>query len=325
MRHPLPASGSGCVSESVRAGSIVVGDVDLFVVEDVIGETVSEGVPSPVGLVLLSGRGLGVVEPAGLAAAFEVEEGLLLDGIFDVAAVGDAAGDDDVLLAGSSGDRGGASAVLHGVGGRKLVDVVADLARVPGGEQVPAPGHAQVDLTDRERFPRVRGLHGARTFAAGAAEQEFGRPGRPLVAGLVRSHQLDGDEVGRCRPGPDQVVAGGQVRGGEAVGESVGPAVAVGPGEGLNVRSGSPRCHPCRAPGYGDGPTGQGWRDSRRTRRQSAPRPAVYDDGFTDLPDLGGIGLQVQTPNNQTRDCHQPVIDPELREHSMSCVPKATS
>jgi hypothetical protein len=48
---------------------------------------------------------------------------------------------------------------VDAVGVIELADVFADLARNPGGEQVPEPGHAQVDLTARERMRNIRRDH----------------------------------------------------------------------------------------------------------------------------------------------------------------------
>ena len=63
-----------------------------------------------------------------------------MDRCAEVVVVRQAAGDDEVALAGAAGDRGGAGVALQRVRRVELGDVFADFARGPGGEQVPEPG-----------------------------------------------------------------------------------------------------------------------------------------------------------------------------------------
>src|SRR5262249_10458329 len=107
MRHPLSTSGSGGWSE----GSFAVGLVGGLVGEDALGEAVPEDFQPAVAqgaqgvVVALAGCDLGVVELPCPGAAGQAAEGPLVDGVAEVAVVGQAAGHDEVALAGAAGDR----------------------------------------------------------------------------------------------------------------------------------------------------------------------------------------------------------------------------
>ena len=144
------------------------------------------------------------------------------------------AGDDEIALARPAGDRRGAGVALQSGRVIELVDVFTDLARDPGGEQIPKPGHAQVDLTARERLPRVGVLHRVVPAGAGPAQQQLGHPGcQPRRASCRASSWTAASRIPAALA--DEVVPGRQrgcgQRGHHAVGEPVGPAVPAGAGE----------------------------------------------------------------------------------------------
>jgi hypothetical protein len=137
----------------------------------------------------------------------------LVHGGAEVVVVRQPAGDHEIAFTRSAGDWCGAGVALQTSRVVELADVFADLARDPGGEQIPEPGHAPVDLTARERLPRVGILHGVLAAAAPPAQQQLGHPGLPAAAGLVQCQQLPGSQPDTGGLGPHQVVAGVQRRG----------------------------------------------------------------------------------------------------------------
>jgi len=155
MRHPRSTSGSGCSSE----GSVAVGYVDVLVVERALGEAVPEdfqpAVPEGTQRVVMGfpGGDLGVVELPGPAACGEAAERPLMHGVTEVVVVREPAGDDEIALAGASGDRGGAGVALQPVRGVELADVLADLTGDPSCEAVSQAGEAQVDDPPGNAFP----------------------------------------------------------------------------------------------------------------------------------------------------------------------------
>lgn len=100
-------------------------------------------------------------EAAFERASLQAAECPLMDRGAQVAIVGQAAGDDEIALAGASGHGGLSRVALQGVRRRELLDMVADLARDPGGKTITQARHAQLDLAAREGVPRVGVLDGA--------------------------------------------------------------------------------------------------------------------------------------------------------------------
>jgi hypothetical protein len=211
MRHPLSTSGSGGVSK----GPVAVGDVYGFVVEHALSQAVPQDFQPSVaqgpqgGVVALSGGDFAVVKLAGPAAVQQTAKRPLVNRGAEVMIVRQAAGDDEVTFLRPAGDRGGAGVALQTAGTVELVDVFADLARDPGGEQIPEPGHAQVDLTARERLARVGVLGGVIAPGAGPAEQQLGHPSLPAATGLVQGQQLDCGQPDPGSLGSHEVVPGG--------------------------------------------------------------------------------------------------------------------
>src|SRR5947209_17285463 len=122
-------------------------------------------------MVWLTSCDLAIEELARPAAAAYAAESPLVHRGAQIVVVGQTAGDDEVVLAGAAGDRGGAGVALQRVRRVELCDVFADFARDPGGETITQARHAQVDLAARERFPRVGVLRGVIAAGAGAAAQ----------------------------------------------------------------------------------------------------------------------------------------------------------
>src|SRR6266516_4481245 len=239
MRHPLSTTGSGGAAE----GAVAVGDVDGLVVQLALAQAVPQDFQPAVaersegGMVGLAAPTLGVVELPGPAGLTQAAKRPLLDGAGEVAVAGQPAGDHQLAFAGAAGDRGLARVALQRVRRLVLADVVADLAGDPGGEAVTEAGKAQVDLAAREPLPLVQ-LLGSRLFGAavaGGAKQQRAHaalPGAPLGADGQQLGSGQADGVGF---GVDQVVAWGELVGGQrgldVVGEAVGPAVLAGAGE----------------------------------------------------------------------------------------------
>jgi hypothetical protein len=90
----------------------------------------------------------------------------------DVSVVRQAAGDDEFTATGSSGARCGTTGALQRVRCVELLDMMPDLTGDPGGERIPETGEAEVDLTTRDRFPRIRVLQLVSLAISGAAEQQ---------------------------------------------------------------------------------------------------------------------------------------------------------
>jgi hypothetical protein len=123
--------------------------VDGLVVEDAAVQAVPEHFEPTVferaacGVVAFAGRPLLVVELARPGRAAQAAEGPLVDGVAEVAVVGEAAADDELALAGAAGDGRLAGVALERVRRLELVGMVADLAGDPGGEAVTEAGKAQ--------------------------------------------------------------------------------------------------------------------------------------------------------------------------------------
>ena len=138
MRHPLATSGSGGLAE----GAVAVGEVGGLVVELAADEAVPQDLQPAVaqgpegGVVAFAAGALGVVELSGPPGLAEAAEGPLLDGVGEVAVAGQPRGDDQLGLARAAGDGGFAGIALQRVRGGELLDVVADLARDPGGKTI---------------------------------------------------------------------------------------------------------------------------------------------------------------------------------------------
>jgi hypothetical protein len=75
-----------------------------------------------------------------------------------------------------------------------LLDVIPDFAGDAGGEAFPEAGEAQIDLTARDGFSRVRipGWFGA--AIAAPAQQQFPHAALPVFAGLAQGQQLGGGQ-----------------------------------------------------------------------------------------------------------------------------------
>jgi hypothetical protein len=71
----------------------------------------------------------------------------------EITVVGEASGDDELVLPGASGDWGAAGVALQPVRGVELVDVLADLTGDPSCEAVSQAGAAQVDVPPGKAFP----------------------------------------------------------------------------------------------------------------------------------------------------------------------------
>jgi hypothetical protein len=107
--------------------------------------------------------------------------------------------------------------------------MVADLAGDPGGEAVSEPWEAEVDLAARERLPRLvlpglAGLAVSRGTHQQLAHAPLPRPPLGVDGQQLGGGQADGVGLGPHQPGAWGEVVGGQ-RGGNLVGEAVGPAV----------------------------------------------------------------------------------------------------
>src|SRR5262245_23001409 len=106
MRHPLSTS----CRWFERVGA--VGGVGGFVVGDAAVQAVPEDFQPAVaqcaqgGVVVLAGGDLGVVEVAGPGGLLQAAEGPLLDGVAEVAVLGQAAGHEVLAASGASGDGG---------------------------------------------------------------------------------------------------------------------------------------------------------------------------------------------------------------------------
>ena len=161
--------------------------------------------------------------------------------------------------------------------------MLADLTGDPSGEAVSQAGEAQVDRAARERVPRVGVLDGVVAAGAAAAEQQLAHALFPAAAGLVQGQQLDRGQPDPGGLGPDEVVAGGQrrggQRGGDPVGEPVGPAVPAGAGEADQVLAGGLRelglgGPALQQPQHGGAPRSAPARGARRGRWSAGLRAA---------------------------------------------------
>src|SRR5712691_8308349 len=240
MRHPLstPVRSGGQWHPSERAVS--VGDVDGLVVEDTLAQAVPEQLEPAVGegaqggVVAFAGGSFGVVELACPAGAAEAAEGPLLDGVAEVAVVGEPAGDDELALAGAPGDRRFAGVALERARRLELLRVVADLAGDPGGEAVTEARKAQVDLAAREALPPFVLARLLCSAAAGGAEQQLAHPPLPGASLAADREQLLGGEPDRVGLGADEIGARlelvGRERRLDPVSEALGPAMVAGAG-----------------------------------------------------------------------------------------------
>src|SRR5690606_2088769 len=247
MRHPLSTPGSG--SECGRLGGwaegpVAVGDVDVLVVGDVLGQAVPEDLQPAVaqgaqrGMVFLAAVTLRVVELSRPAGGAQAGEGPLLYGVGEVAVAGQPGGDDELAFARAAGDRGFAGVALQRVRRVELSDRVADFTGDPGGESISEPWKAEVDLAARHRRPPlVSWLFGP--SSAPVTEQQFAHASLPVAALLAQQQQLGAGQADGVGLGADQVVLGLEVVGGQglgdAVGEAVRPAVLGLAGEGLDL------------------------------------------------------------------------------------------
>src|SRR2546429_9519780 len=110
MRHPLSTpERSGRFRERLE-GLVSVGGVDGFVVGRAAAEAVPEDFEPAVaecaqgGVVAFAGGAFLVVEGARPWGAAEAAERPLVDGVAEVAVVGEPAADDELALAGAAGD-----------------------------------------------------------------------------------------------------------------------------------------------------------------------------------------------------------------------------
>ena len=108
MRHPLSTSGSRGFGE----GAVAVGSVRALVIADAAGQAVPEDLEPTVaqraesGVVAFPGGNLAVIELPGPAPLLQAAKHPLVHGVAEVSVVRQAAGDDEIALAGTAGDRG---------------------------------------------------------------------------------------------------------------------------------------------------------------------------------------------------------------------------
>src|SRR3989304_5598730 len=248
MRHPLSTPiRSGGVGERLERtfavrdmGRLVVEDAPLQAVPEDLEPAVAEGAES--GVVAFPLRSLLVVELASPGGAAQAAEGPLLDGVAEVAVVGESAGDDELALARASGDGRLAGVALEGVRRLEVGRVVADLAGDPGGEAVTEAGKAQVDLAAREALPPLVLARDALTSAPRRPEQQLAHPPLPHPPLLADRGQLAGRQADGVRLGADEVGTRlevvGRERLGDLVGEALRPAVGRGAGRLGELRPG---------------------------------------------------------------------------------------
>src|SRR5438105_14511378 len=102
-------------------------------------------------MVCLTGCDLGIEELARPAAAAQAAKSPLVHRGTQIVVMGQTASDDEVVLAGAAGDRGGAGIALQRVRRIELGDVFTDFARDPCGETITQARPAQVRLAPRKR------------------------------------------------------------------------------------------------------------------------------------------------------------------------------
>jgi hypothetical protein len=129
----------------------------------------------------------------------------LLDGIPEVAVVGEAAGDHELALARAARHGRLAGVAVQRARRLELFGMVADLAGDPGGEAVTEARHAQVDLAAREALPPLLLSRLLGASAPRRAEQELAHPSLPGSPLLPDREQLAGGEADRVRLGPGEV------------------------------------------------------------------------------------------------------------------------
>src|SRR6266568_63993 len=241
MRHPLSTSCSGSWLE----GLLPVANVNGLVVGDALHQAVPQDLQPPVrqspqgGMMAFASADFGVVELTRPPRLGEAAKSPLVHGSAEVAVVGQTTGDDQFTAPGAAGDRCCSGVTLQSAGRFELLDVVSDFAGDPGGEDVPETGEAEIDVTARDRFSRIKLLRLFATAAAGRAQQQFTHPAFPRLPRLTQRQQLSG----RQRDGgffrADQIVFDGQLLSGQGIryanGEPVWPAVLRGASERLDV------------------------------------------------------------------------------------------
>src|ERR1700743_398373 len=132
--------GSGCAGW--RPVSLAVGGVDGLVVADAFVQAVPEDFEPAVaelaqrGVVIVAGGYLLVGELPRPRRPLQAAERPLLDGLAERAVIGQAAGDGELAAARPPGDRRAACVAFEGGRGAGLPEVLADLARAPGGETI---------------------------------------------------------------------------------------------------------------------------------------------------------------------------------------------
>jgi class 3 adenylate cyclase len=241
MRHRLSTTVSSCPSE----GPVSVGDVDGFVVADVLVEAVPEDLEPPVaegaqgGVVGFVAGSLFVVELAGPGRVAQGAEGPLLDGVAQEAVAGQSVGHNEFALAGTAGHGGFAGIALERVRCLEAFGMVADLTGDPGGETITEAGKAQVDLAARERLPQVFLRGPFRSSLSGCSQEDRAHPSFPGSALSADGEELGCGQADGVGLGPHEVVPGNEVVGGQSlvdlVGETVRPAMFGCPSEGLQL------------------------------------------------------------------------------------------
>jgi hypothetical protein len=118
----------------------------------------------------------------------------LLHGVAEVAVAGEAVGDDELALAGTSGHGCFAGVALEPVR-RVEVGDGADLSGHPGGETITEAGKAQVDLAARDRRPRRVLLGLVVASGSGGAEEELSHAAFPVATLGAEGEELVGEEA----------------------------------------------------------------------------------------------------------------------------------
>jgi len=231
MRHPLSTPcGSGSQGHPSER-PIAVRYVDGLLVEEALLQAVPEHLEPAVaegaqgGVVALPLRPLPVVELAGPARGTEAAEGPLLDGVAEVAVVGEPAADDELALARAPRHRRLAAVALERARRLELGRMVADLAGDPGGEAVTEARKAQVDLAAREAFATLCRPRLALTATPRRPEQERAHPPLPDPALLPDREQLGRGQADRVSLGADEIGPRLEVLGRERRRDLVGEAL----------------------------------------------------------------------------------------------------
>jgi Phage integrase family len=244
VRHPLATFGSGGLAE----GAVAVGGVGGFVVELAAHQAVPQDFQPAVaqgsegGVVGLAAGALGVIELPGPSPSSAGCRRPIAGRRRPGSGCRPAGWPRPARFCPSGGSRALAGITCQGVRRPELLGMVADLAGDPGGEAVTEPWEAEVDLAARERLPRVVLPWLAGAAVARGAHQQLGHALFPDASLAADGQQLGGGQPDGVGLGPDQPGAGGEVVGGQrlgdAVGEAVGPAVPAGAGEGDQLLAG---------------------------------------------------------------------------------------